>query len=142
MSSAKAQVRDHFRKEILAFSKGQDLKKKWKIKRLVTYNGVPYENKQGLKTKDSSGMWKMGWTIRPYEDGYLMMHWTVVSGVVEWNAEIRFNKKMTPLSGFINSFMGSPMVCNGEEISKQYLLPYINEGGTSITKEAGFTFSC
>ena len=139
--SAKSQVRNHFRKEILNFTKGQDLKGKWVIIKSVEYNGVEYENKEGVKVEDCGGFWRMGWTIRPCEGGYLMMHWTVVNRTVTWNAEIRFNKKMTPQGGFINIFAGSPLVYDGERISKEYLLDFINEDSQSIKLENNFKFS-
>tara|TARA_R100001198_G_C5099445_1_gene132269 strand:- start:41 stop:478 length:438 start_codon:yes stop_codon:yes gene_type:complete len=139
--SAKSQVRDHFRKEILNFTKGQDLKKRWVINRSVEYNGVKYENKEGLETKDTSGMWRMGWTIRPSETGYVMIHWTIVGGKVTWNGEITFNKKMTPMCGYVNLFMGSPkFYSDGNSVSNDYLLPLINEGSGSINTEKGFEF--
>ena len=139
--SAKSQVRNHFRKEILNFTKGQDLKGNWVINKPVQYNGVDYENKEGVKVEDCCGFWRMGWTIRPCEGGYLMMHWTVVNRTVSWNAEIRFNKKMTPMCGYVNLFMGSPkFYSDGESISREYLLPLIKEDSASINSEKGFVF--
>jgi len=139
--SAKSQVRNHFRKEILNFTKGQDLKGNWVINKPVQYNGVDYENKEGVKVEDCGGFWRMGWTIRPCEGGYLMMHWTVVNRTVSWNAEIRFNKKMTPMCGYVNLFMGSPkFYSDGESISREYLLPLIKEDSASINSEKGFVF--
>lgn len=134
-------VRDYLRKEILRFTKGKDLKEPWKIEKLVRYNDKEHPNEQGHDTGETSGMWKMGTTIRPSENGYTMIDWTIVQGKVEWNAEIQFNKKMTPMCGYINTFMGSPLVYNGERISKEYLLEYWSEMGDNwMSAENGFTF--
>ena len=136
-------ARDYLRKEILRFTKGKDLKERWKIEKLVRYNDKEHPNEQGHDTGESSGMYRLGTTIRPSENGYTMIDWTVVQGKVEWNAEIQFNKKMTPMCGYINTFMGSPLVYNGEKISKEYLCPLIEEGTwveNYFSDENGFTF--
>ena len=144
LTMSKKIARDYLRKEILRFTKGKDLKKPWKIEKLVRYNDKEHPNEQGHDTGERSGMWKMGTTIRPSENGYTLIHWTVVQGKVEWNAEIHFNKKMTPMCGHINTFMGSPLVYNGEKISKEYLCELIDEGTwieNYFSEENGFTFS-
>ena len=136
-------ARDYLRKEILRFTKGEDLKGLWKIEKLVRYNDNEYPNKQGHDTGETSGMYKLGTTIRPLENGYAMMHWTILHGKVEWNAEIHFNKKMTPMCGYINTFMGKPLVYDGERISKEYLCQLIDEETwveNYFSKENGFTF--
>ena len=139
--SAKSIAREHIRKEILNFAKGKDLKQKWVINRAVEYKGVRYENKEGVETNDRSGFWKIGRTIRPCDDGYVMFHWTILHGKVTWNAEIRFNKKMTPMCGYINMFNGRPaFYSDGISISNTYLLRLIEEGSFSITSEKGFEF--
>jgi hypothetical protein len=124
---SKTKVRNLIRKEILSFTKGKDLKRKFLIERLVRYNDTEHPNQQGHDTGERSGFWNMGTTFGQCEDGYVMMDWTVVHGKVEWNAEIRFNKKMTPMSGHINTFMGSPLVYNGEGISNEYILVSFSE---------------
>ena len=137
-------ARDYLRKEILRFTKGKDLKEPWKIEKLVRYNDKEHPNEQGHDTGESSGMYRLGTTIRPSENGYTMIDWTIVGGKVEWNAEIHFNKKMTPMCGHINTFMGSPLVYNGEKISKEYLCELIDEGSwveNYFSEENGFTFS-
>lgn len=136
-------VRDYLRKEILRFTKGKDLKQPWKIEKLVRFNDKEHPNEQGHDTGETSGMYRLGITIRPSDQGYIMMHWTTLQGKVEWNAEIHFNKKMTPMSGHINTFMGSPLVYDGERISKEYLCELIDEGTwveNYFSEENGFTF--
>ena len=138
---SKAQVRDLMRKQILSFTEGQDLKRKFVIEKLVKYNDTEHPNQQGHDTGEESGHWKMGTTIQQCDGGYVMFDWTIVHGKVEWNAEIRFNKKMTPTGGRINTFMGSPLVYDGERISREYLLEYWEECGESwMSAENGFTF--
>jgi hypothetical protein len=136
-------ARDYLRKEILRFTKGKDLKEPWKIEKLVRYNDKEHPNEQGHDTGETSGMYKLGTTIRPSENGYTMIHWTILKGKVEWNAEIHFNKKMTPMCGHINTFMGSPLVYDGEKVSKEYLCQLIDEGTwveNYFSEENGFTF--
>ena len=76
-------ARDYLRKEILRFTKGKDLKEPWKIEKLVRYNDKEHTNKQGHDTGETSGMYKLGTTIRPSENGYTMIHWTILQGKVE-----------------------------------------------------------
>lgn len=143
-------------KEIHRFAGSRSLKN-FKIEKKVQYNGKEYENREGLTCDDDSGMWKMGTTIRPNEHGYTMINWTVVHGKVTWNAEIRFNKKMTPEVSHINSFMGDGpfvfnglsmnsfmalIVYNGNDTCSQYLGQLLSEWENGfMTEKNGWTFT-
>ena len=48
-------ARDYLRKEILRFTKGKDLKERWKIEKLVRYNDKEHPNEQGHDTGESLG---------------------------------------------------------------------------------------
>jgi hypothetical protein len=136
----KSQCREMLTKEIRRFAGGRSLKK-FKIEKKVQYNGKQYDNREGLKCDDNSGLWKMGTTIEPCEGGYVMVNWTVVSGKVTWNAEVRFNSKMTCQSSHINTFMGSPMVFNGNDTCSQYLGGLLSEWENGfMTEENGWIF--
>jgi hypothetical protein len=136
----KSQCREMLTKEIRTLAGGRSLKN-FKIEKKVQYNRKEYDNREGLKCDDDSGIWKMGTTIEPDEHGYTMINWTVVHGKVTWNAEIRFNKKMTPQVSHINSFMGSPMVFNGTETCSQYLGQLLSEWENGfMTEKNGWTF--
>jgi hypothetical protein len=137
----KTTVRNTLRSNILPFTKGKDLTKPFTIERRVKYNDKEYPNDEGHKCDEESGIWKMGYTFQPYEEGYIFYHWTVVGGAVTWNAEIHLNKKLTPKSSHINTFMGSPLVFNGEETCSQYMDQLMDEWGENfMTNENGFTF--
>ena len=125
----KASVRNTLRKNILNFTKGKDLKKAFTIEKRVIYNNKDYPNEEGYNCDDESGFWKMGYTFKTYEDGYVFYHWTIVSGKVTWNAEIRFNKKLTAQSSHINTFMGRPLVYNGERTCSEYMDELMKEWG-------------
>ena len=136
----KSQCREMLTKEIRRFAGGRSLKN-FKIEKKVQYNGKEYDNREGLKCDDDSGMWKMGTTIEPCEGGYVMVNWTVVRGKVTYNAEVRFNTKLTPQSSHINTFMGSPMVFNGNDTCSQYLGQLLSEWGNGfMTEENGWIF--
>lgn len=136
----KSQCREMLTKEIRRFAGGRSLKK-FKIEKKVQYNCKEYDNREGLKCDDDSGMWKMGTTIEPCEGGYVMVNWTVVRGKVTWNAEVRFNSKMTCQSSHINTFMGSPMVFNGNDTCSQYLGGLLSEWENGfMTEENGWIF--
>tara|TARA_R110000822_G_scaffold108451_2_gene237942 strand:- start:366 stop:782 length:417 start_codon:yes stop_codon:yes gene_type:complete len=136
----KGQCREMLRKEIHRFAGGRSLKG-FVIEKKVQYNGEEFPNRPHTTGK-SSGMWKMGTTIRPCDDGYVMINWTIVGGEVTWNAEVKFNSKMTPQVGHVNSFMGSPMVFNGNEICNQYLGELLTEWGEGfMTEKNGWTFN-
>ena len=138
--------RDNLRKEILEFSKGQDLKKGWKIEKKVQYRNKEYPNVIGLKCDADNGMWKMGTEISPDgEGGYYMIHYTVWGGKVTWNAECRFNSKMTCVGGYMNMFSGGTSgFMSGKEMCNEYLKPFLQETfkeyGGFISKERGFHF--
>ena len=136
----KKQCRDALSTEIRRFAGGRSLKK-FKIEKKVTYNGKEYDNREGLMCDDQSGMWKLGTVIEPCEGGYVMTQWTVLHGKVTWNAELRFNSKMTPQSSHINTFMGSPMVMNGNDTCIRYLDEMLTEWGSGfMTEECGWVF--
>jgi hypothetical protein len=138
--------RDILRKEILKLSKGHNLKKMWKIEKKVVYNNKEYPNQIGLKCDKDSGVWKMGTEIAPDGNGgYYMIHYTVWGSEITWNAELKFNSKMTCVGGRMNYFgLGSSKWMDGNEICKEYLKGYIEESnedyGGFITKERGFKF--
>ena len=137
----RTQCREMLTKEIRTLARGRSLNN-FKIEKKVQYNGKEYDNREGLKCDDDSGMWKLGTTIEPDEHGYTMINWTVLHGKVTWNAEIRFNKKMTPQVSHINSFMGSPMVYNGNDTCRQYLGKFLSELENGfMTEENGWTFT-
>lgn len=136
----KKQCREMLTKEIRRFAGGRSLKN-FTIEKKVQYNDKEYDNHEGLKCDDDSGMWKMGTTIRPCEGGYVMINWTVNGGKVTWNAEVRFNTKMTCQSSHINTFMGSPMVFNGNDTCSEYLGGLLSEWGDGfMTEENGWIF--
>ena len=137
----KAKCREILRKEIQRFAGGRPLKG-LVIEKKVRYNGEEFPN-MPHKTGKSSGMWQMGTTIRSLScGGYVMIDWTVVGGEVTWNSEIKFNSKMTPQVGYINSFMGSPMVFNGSDICDEYLGEQLTELGEGfMTENNGWTFN-
>ena len=136
----KSKCRTMLTEEIKRFAAGKPLKK-FKIEKKVKYNEKEYENREGLKCDDDSGMWKMGTTIQPCEGGYIMINWTVVRGSITWNAEVRFNSKMTCQSSHINTFMGSPLVYNGNDTCNQYLSELLEGWGDGFMKsENGWTF--
>ena len=141
MSSTKF-CRDALRKEILNFTKGKDLKQKWKIEKKVMYNNKEYPNVKGHKCDDDSGMWKMGTELSPDgEGGYYMIHYTVVWGKVTWNAELRFNSKMTCVGGWLNYFATGPSkFIKGKEMCDDYLKPFLQENEEYITSVQGFNF--
>ena len=140
MSSTKL-CRDALRKEILNFTKGKDLKQNWKIEKKVIYNNKEYPNVKGHKCDDDSGMWKMGTEISKDDTGgYYMIHYTVCGGVVTWNAEMRFNSKMTCLGGYINYFTGRSQFMKGKEMCDDYLKPFLQEKDEYITSDQGFKF--
>jgi hypothetical protein len=138
----KTTVRNALRKNILAFTKGKDLTKPFTIEKRVVYNDKDYPNDEGHKCEEESGMWKLGYTFQPYEDGYVFYHWTIVQGEVTWSAEIRLNKKLTVQCSHINTFIGSPLVYNGQDTCKDYMDELMKEWGDGIfmTTENGFTF--
>tara|TARA_R110002096_G_scaffold121311_2_gene262590 strand:- start:1617 stop:2015 length:399 start_codon:yes stop_codon:yes gene_type:complete len=126
--------------EIKRFASGRPLKK-FKIEKKVKYNDKEYENNEGLKCDKDSGMWKMGTTIEPCDGGYVMINWTVLHGSITWNAEVRFNSKMTCQSSHINTFRGSPFVFDGNETCSQYLGELLGELGDGfMTEENGWVF--
>ena len=138
--------RDIIRKDIVQLSKGHNLKQMWKIEKKVVYNEKEYQNKIGLKCDEDNGVWKMGTEISSDgEGGYYMINYTVWDGKVTWNAEMRFNSKMTCVGGYMNFFgMGKSGWMDGKEMCKEYLKGYIEESnkdyGGFITKELGFKF--
>tara|TARA_R110000824_G_scaffold315496_8_gene502652 strand:- start:388 stop:834 length:447 start_codon:yes stop_codon:yes gene_type:complete len=138
--------RNHLRKQILEFSKGHDLKKGWKIEKKVQYNDKEYPNEIGLKCDADSGRWKMGTQISPDGNGgYYMIHYTIEGGKVSWNAECRFNSKMTCVGGYMNYFgLGNSGFMSGKEMCNDYLKPFLQEVsrdyGGFISKEQGFHF--
>ena len=136
----KSKCRTMLTEEIKRFAAGRPLKK-FKIEKKVKYNEKEYENREGLKCDDDSGMWKMGTTLEPCEGGYVMINWTVVGGKVTWNAEVRFNSKMTCQSSHINLFAGSPLVYNGNDTCNEYLGGLLGEWGKGFMCEKnGWSF--
>ena len=136
----KSQCREMLTKEIRRFANGRSLKT-FKIEKKVEYNGKQYDNREGLKCEDDSGMWRLGTTIQPCEGGYVMVNWTVLHGKVTWNAEVRFNSKLTCQSSHINTFMGSPLVYNGNDTCSKYLGEWLSELENGfMTEENGWTF--
>jgi len=146
----KSQCREMLTKEIRRFAGGRSLKK-FKIEKKVQYNGKKYDNREGLKCDDDSGLWKMGTTIEPCEGGYVMVNWTIVSGKVTWNAKVHFNSKMTCQSSHINTFMRrrdgaraewAAVVFNGNDTCSQYLGELLSEWGNCfMTEENGWIFN-
>tara|TARA_R110000751_G_scaffold167756_1_gene273650 strand:- start:528 stop:1019 length:492 start_codon:yes stop_codon:yes gene_type:complete len=140
MVYTKGQCREILRGEIVKIAEGRSLKK-FSIQKQVEYNGKKYDNREGLETGKQSGMWRLGTTIEPCEGGYVMTNWTIVGGSVTWNAEVRFNSKMTCQSSHINTFMGSPLVYNGNDTCNQYLSELLEGWGDGFMKsENGWTF--
>ena len=137
----KTQCREVLTKEIRRFAGGRSLKK-FKIEKKVRYNDTEYENREGFKCEGHSGYWKMGTTIEPCSGGYVMINWTVVGGKVTWNAKVLFNSKMTYQSCEINTFMGPPLVLNGNKTCSEYLGQLLSEWGVGfMTEENGWIFT-
>ena len=140
--SSKTYCRDTLRKQVLDFTKGKDLKKKWMIEKLVQYNEVKYPNECGHDTGKTSGMWKLGFQLFPSEeiDGYKFIHYSIWEGKVVYNAELNLNKKLTCMGGFINYFMGGTKYHSDKEICEDYLEPLLKEQSPLITSKYGFEF--
>lgn len=133
--------RDTLRKQILTFTKGKDLKKPFIIEKKVQYNGKEYDNIPKLKCDDDSGMWKMGYKFIWNDEiqNYIFTHYSVVWGVVEVNAEIYLNKKLTVQHGYINYFTKMHRMSQ-KETCDDYLEPLLRENNNIISAEEGFTF--
>ncbi len=140
--SSKKYCRDTLRKQVLDFTKGKDLKRKWMIEKLVEYNGVKYPNECGHDTGKASGMWKMGFQLFPSEeiDGYKFIHYTIWEGKVVYNAELNLNKKLTCMSGFMNYFAFGTKYHSADELCKDCLEPLLRERSPLITSKNGFEF--
>lgn len=134
--------RDELRTQVLAFTKGKDLKKDWIISRNVEYNGKKYDNLSGTKCDDETGMYRLGFELYPSEeiDGYKFIHYTVLHGVVKVNAEINLNKKLTCMGGFFNTFMNIEYM-SPKQMCDDYLKILLKEKPDGlITEEEGFSF--
>ena len=130
--------RDYLRKQIISFPKDdKGLKGNWKIEKKVMYNDKEYPNEIGLQCDKNSGFWKLGTELSPDgEGGYYMIHYTIWQGKVTWNAELRFNSKMTCVGGYMNYFaMGRSKFMSGKEICTDYLQPFLQE---CIDERGGF----
>lgn len=135
--------RDELRTQVLAFTKGKDLKKDWVIEKNVEYNGKKYDNVSGTKCDSESGCWRMGYELYPSEeiDGYKFIHYTILHGVVKVNAEINLNKKLTCMGGFYNTFMTGMKYMSPKDMCDDYLQPLLIEKSDGlITEVNGFTF--
>ena len=134
--------RDELRKQVLAFTRGKDIKKDFMIEKKVEYNGKKYDNLSSTKCDDETGMYRLGYQLFPSEEieGYKFIHYTVLHGVVRVNAEINLNKKLTCMGGFYNTFMNMKYM-SPKEMCDDYLQPLLKEKPDGlITKEYGFTF--
>jgi len=130
--------RNYIRKQIIAFPKDdKGLKGHWKIEKKVMYNHKEYPNEIGLKCDEDSGFSRLGTEISPDgEGGYYMINYTVWEGKVTWNAELRFNSKMTCVGGYMNLFtLGPSKFMKGKEMCEDYLEPFLKE---YINERGGF----
>jgi len=140
--SLSKKIRDKLREEILSFVKVDDLKEpSFIIEKKTEYNGTLYPCEVGLKCKGESGMWKSGYTFKPIENGYNFVQYTVLHGVIKVNMEVNLNKKLTPVSHFINMFYAGGMKYFNLKEGNEYLWELMNEWSDNyISEENGWSF--